>query len=73
MRAILTAASLFASGCGLALAFLPGFWWLVLMASCGCVHVLLRGGGRVRRGLIGGWLWGLGFYLTLGVWAVARV
>jgi apolipoprotein N-acyltransferase len=67
MRAILTAASLFASGCGLALAFLPGFWWLLLWLPA-IAFVLLREVG-VWRGLIGGWLWGLGFYLTLGFWA----
>jgi apolipoprotein N-acyltransferase len=67
MRAILTAASLFASGCGLALAFLPGFWWLLLWLPA-VAFVLLREVG-VWRGLIGGWLWGLGFYLTLGFWA----
>jgi apolipoprotein N-acyltransferase len=67
MRAILTAASLFASGCGLALAFLPGFWWFVLWLPT-VAFMALRGVGW-RRGLIGGWLWGLGFYLTLGVWA----
>ena len=67
MQAVLTAGCLFASGCGLALAFLPGFWWLVLWLPAGA-FMALRGAGW-RRGLIGGWLWGLGFYLTLGVWA----
>ncbi len=62
------AAGLIISGCGLALAFTPGKGWLLLWMPA-LTFWLLRNVGW-RPGLIGGWLWGLSFYLVHGFWGL---
>lgn len=56
------------SGAALALAFLPGGWWLLLGAPA--VGFGLLSGRGWRWGFIGGWLWGFSFYFTQGSWTL---
>lgn len=56
------------SGGMLALAFLPGGWWLLLWAPAVGFR-LLSGQGRIWGG-VGGWLWGFSFYFVHSYWAL---
>ncbi len=63
-----SAIGLLLSGGVLALAFLPGGWWLLLGVPA--VGFRLLSGRGWQGGLLGGWLWGFSFYFVQGYWAL---